>query len=249
MVAALDVVQGTCHVMSVPRDTMVIRAPRSSKKINAAFRQRRNTWDDEPGMPQLKKEIATLIGYRPQYSVVVDYKAVESLIDALGYVEFDVPVRMNVPLEGINLQRGPQRLNGEQAMQLLRFRGYGRNALKHYLDTEDPINDDFGRMKIQQLFLTEAGKKAFSNWTKFPEYISIAQENVTSDDIDWGHILWFAEQIHKIGMENVVFSTLPTRTLDASRYYEVVRAEESLALINETINPFYIPIGMELLEY
>jgi LCP family protein required for cell wall assembly len=248
MVATLDTARGTCHVLSIPRDTYISRAPRDLKKINGAYSQRRSTWDDEPGIMQLKKEIATLIGYQPQYSAVVDYRAIRRLVDAVDGVAFNVPTRMYVPEEGINLQRGPQTLNGNQAMQLLRYRGYGTTTLKNYFDTEDPVNDDYGRMKIQQAFLTAAAKKALSDWLKMSDYIKIAQENVRSDDIDWGHMLGFAEQINKIGADNIVFNTLPTVT-GRRNFYEIVQTEEALALINETINPFNRLIGAELLEH
>jgi LCP family protein required for cell wall assembly len=244
MVATLDIEQGTCHILSVPRDTVVARAPRTSRKINSAYSQRRNAWDDEPGIPQLKKEIATLIGYQPQYIALVNYRGFIRLIDAIEGVDFDVPMRMNVPSEGINLQKGMQLLDGNKAMQLVRFR-------------YDPVTgagyDDYGRMAVQQQFLAAAAKKALAGWTNFPEYIRIAQTNVESD-IDWGNLLWFAEQIRKIGMDNVVFNTLPTTTVRrpaeiGGQFYEVVKAEEALALINETINPFTAPIGAELVEY
>jgi LCP family protein required for cell wall assembly len=242
MVATLDTERGTCHVLSIPRDTLIARAPRNVKKINSAYSQQNNTWDNEPGMKQLKKEIATLIGYQPQYSAVVDYNAIRRLVDAVEGVDFDVPVRMNIPAEGINLPKGPQRLSGSQAMQLLRYRGYGPNALG------PGLNDDYGRMHIQQQFLAAAGKKALSNWTKVPSYIDIAQENVKSDDIDWGNMIWFAQQLRRIGMENVSFHTLPTYTIEEN-FYEVVKSEEALKLINETINPFTSPIGPEFVEH
>ena len=36
-------------------------------------------------------------------------------------LEIDVPVRMYVPLEGIDLQPGLQHLNGEQVLAYVRF--------------------------------------------------------------------------------------------------------------------------------
>ncbi|MCL2003031.1 MAG: LCP family protein [Oscillospiraceae bacterium] len=244
MVATLDTAQGVCHVLSIPRDAAVANAPRSIQKINSAYSQQRNTWDDEPGIAQMKKEIATLIGFQPQYAAVVDYNAFLRLVTVIGGVRFNVPMRMHVPYEGIDLQPGLQDLNADQALQLVRFR-------------YDPVTgrgyDDYGRMRMQQQFLAAAAKKALSNWTRFPEYIRIAQSNVESD-IDWGNLLWFADQINSIGIDNVVFSTLPTVSVRrpaelAGEYYEMVLSVEALELLNETINPFTVPIGEELVEY
>jgi LCP family protein required for cell wall assembly len=240
MVATLDTVRGTCHVLSIPRDTVVARAPRTVKKVNSSYIQERNTWDDEPGIPQLKKEIATLIGFQPQYTVMVDYNAFIRLITAIDGIRFNVPVRMYVPAEGINLYAGEQDLNADQALQLVRFRDYR--------------DGDYRRMQVQQEFLRVAGRKAFSNWTKIGEYIDIAERHVESDSIDWGNIIGVALEVRNIGVDNVVFNTLPTVTVHrpaeiAGVYYEMVLAEEALALINETINPFNNPIREELVEY
>ncbi|MDR0293781.1 MAG: LCP family protein [Oscillospiraceae bacterium] len=245
MVATLDTKQGTCHVLSIPRDTAVESAPRTIKKINSAYSQQKNV--DEPGIAQMKKEIATLIGFQPQYAAVVDYNGFKRLITAIDGIDFNVPMNMRVDGEGINLQKGQQHLNADQALQLVRFR-------VNYIDGKYGAGyDDYGRMAMQQEVLKVAAKKALANWTKFPEYIKIAQDNLKSD-IDWGNLLWFAEQIKNIGMDNVVFHSLPTYTVHnaneiSGTYYEAVRAEEALALINETINPFSTPIGAEIVEY
>ena len=238
MVAALDTEQGTCHVLSIPRDTYIPSAPRSLQKVNGAYIQRNNV--DEPGIAQMKKEIATLTGFQPQYTAVVNYNGFKRLITAIQGVDFYVPMRMYVPYEGIDLYAGQQHLNADKALQLVRFR---------YDPTTGRGYNDYGRMKTQQDLLAAAAKKALANWTKFPEYISIAQENLESD-IDWGNMLWLAEQINKIGMDNVVFSTLPTYTVRIGKNdHEFVYAEEALELLNETINPFGVPIGLDILEY
>jgi LCP family protein required for cell wall assembly len=245
MVATLDTVRRTCHVLSIPRDTVVERAPRTVKKINSAYGQRRSTWDDEPGIPQLKKEVATLIGFQPQYTAIVDYNAFLRLVAAIDGVDFNVPMRMYVPSEGIDLQAGWQHLNADRALQLVRFR-YNHSTGVGY--------DDYGRMAMQQQFLLAAAQKALSQWTKVPEYIDIAQKNIESDNIDWGNLIWFAMEIREIGAENVELSTLPTVTVRRPAeilgdYYEAVLAEEALELINRTINPFNNPIGEDLVEY
>jgi LCP family protein required for cell wall assembly len=242
MVATLDTVANTCHVLSIPRDTAIENAPRSIRKISGAYNQQRNV--EEPGMAQLRKEIASLIGYQPQYGAIVNYRAFVRLVNAIGGVEFHVPMRMYVPAEGIDLYAGRQALNGNQALQMVRFR-------------YDPVTghgyDDYGRMRVQQQFLAAAAKQALSNWHRFPEYIDIARENLQSD-VDWGNLLWFAEEVRKIGIDNVVFNTLPTSTVInpaeiGGGFYEAVLSEEALELINETINPFIIPIGPELVEH
>jgi LCP family protein required for cell wall assembly len=261
MVATLDIGAETCHVLSVPRDTAIADTSRSVPKINGAH--------SRGGMAQLKKEVASVIGFEPQFSAVIDYNAIGELVDAVDGVEFDVPMRMYLapfPAEGergINLRAGPQKLNGSQAMQLLRWRTYGSGTLKGYFERhgfsqDGYINDDFGRIKIQQMFLAAAAKKAFSNWAKIPEYIDIAKDNVKSDDIDWGEMLGFAEAVNKIGIENIIFHTLPSRPVEnptgegfGSRIgsYVAVNSAETLELVNETINPFSFPVTENMVKH
>lgn len=244
MVATLDTKAGTCHILSIPRDTVIISASRSIKKINGAYSQRSGVDEEDRGFPNLKKEIATLIGYQPEYAAVVDYRGFRRLIQAVDGVDFYVPMRMYVPGEGIDLQKGQQHLNADEALQLVRFR---------YNPIDKTGYDDYGRMETQQKLLAAVGKKALANWRKIGEYIDIAKENLKSD-IDWGNLLWFAEQIQKIGMDNVQYSTLPTTSINnpaevEGGAYEMVLSEEALTMINETINPFSIPIREELVEH
>ena len=64
-------------------------------------------------------------GFQPDYTFVVEWEAVGEVVDAVGGVNFDVPRRMYyndlTQHFKIDLQKGYQKLNGSQAMQLLRY--------------------------------------------------------------------------------------------------------------------------------
>lgn len=89
-VASFDTVNDKISVMSVPRDTMSANVKRSVKKINAAY-----SVGGKPNMDNLKKEIRALVGFTPNYYVVVNLDAFAEVIDAIGGVKIDVPRDMN----------------------------------------------------------------------------------------------------------------------------------------------------------
>ena len=121
----IDRTEKAIHLVSIPRDTLIY-CEYSVPKINSAY-----GWagGGEAGMQELLLRVSEIIGFEPAGYAVVDLSVFEQLVDLMGGVTFDVPVDMHYsdPTQGLNidLQAGTQRLNGEQAMQVARFRsGY-----------------------------------------------------------------------------------------------------------------------------
>ena len=235
MFARLDTKNRTLNFISIPRDTKVSTDNRSLKKINAAYGSGKEKDDPEAGIENLKKELATLIGFSPDCYAMVDIKAFKLLVDAIDGVEFDVPIDMYKVVDKgtINLKKGLQILNGEQALGLVRYREYGANN-KAGVD-----HDDFGRMQMQQRFLKALAKQTLQlkNVFKVDEFIKIANENLKTD-LDVRSMGWFATELMKLDAENIHFDTLPTDSRQNAQYYVYVKPQEALAMINERINPF-----------
>ena len=150
MLAAYDVPNQKLNVMSIPRDTMV-NVPWDIKRINSVY----NFYGGgDEGIESLYKEISQLVGFVPDYEVIVEWEAVGELVDALGGVYFDVPIDMNYddPTQDlhIHINKGYQKLNGEQAMGVVRYRhdNMVNGRMKGY------PNGDLGRIETQQAFLT-----------------------------------------------------------------------------------------------
>ncbi len=49
----------------------------------------------DKGIEYLYKEISQLVGFEPDYQVIVEWNAVGKIVDAMGGVWFDVPRDMN----------------------------------------------------------------------------------------------------------------------------------------------------------
>ena len=145
-------VNNQISVVSIPRDTkvnipqdmwevMVKNEPLiayddpSFKKINAI-----PNYGKEQGMEFLEKYLEYLLDVEIDYYVHFKFEGFRYIVDSVGGIEFDVPMRMKYSDQMqdlyIDLQPGLQLLDGDKAEQLLRFRknnnntGYSRGDLE-----------------------------------------------------------------------------------------------------------------------
>ena len=234
LLAAYDIQKQQMSVMSIPRDTMV-NVSWDVKKINSVY----NVYGgDDRGIEALDKEISQLVGFIPDFQVVLEWKAVGELVEALGGVQFDVPRNMNYrdPLQdlAISLKKGPQTLDGNKAMQLVRFRSY--------------VNGDLGRVEVQQDFLKAVIHQCLQigNVTRITELSKVFNENVTTN-LTVGNIAWFGEKAVFGGLkeENIHFFTMPCSgaSVYSSKFhnyqsYVVPKTQELVDMVNEYFNPY-----------
>ncbi len=230
MVVSLDTAAKKVNLISVPRDSQV-DVPREYKKINAAYAY--------GGTKELKRELESILGFAPQYDIRVDLEAFPKLVDAVGGVEFNVPQNMNMDDDSQNLHihlvKGPQLLDGDKALQLVRFRGYP--------------SADLGRMQTQQKFLKALAKKAMSpaNILKINTFIDIFKQDVKTD-LGLRDIQWFAKQVIKLDPEtDITVQTLPH--IDDGNYkgqnYLFLSPEGVVEMVNRTVNPYTTDITLE----
>lgn len=129
----------TLNVLQIPRDTK-IETKSFDKKINSVY--------GRGGASAVKEEIEKLLGVYPTNHIVLNFKGFRGLIDAIGGVEFDVPIRMYYtdPEQGllIDLKPGRQILNGEKAEMFMRFRQNN--------DGSGYALGDIGRLSAQRSF-------------------------------------------------------------------------------------------------
>ena len=241
LLASYDVTNQKATVMSIPRDTMV-NVSWDIKRINYVYNY---YGGGDRGIQYLYKEIAQLVGFEPDYQVVVEWDAVGQIVDAMGGVWFDVPRNMNYddPYQDLHIhqEKGYRLLTGDDAMQVLRYR-HDNDMRYGYPD------GDLGRIKTQQAFLTAMVDQLLQikNVTKINQFIQVFQNNVETD-LSFQNILWFAQQaiLGGLSMENVEFVTMPNRTASCwSRTYHnyqsyvVPSANELLELVNTKLSPY-----------
>lgn len=248
LLASYDVTNQKATVMSIPRDTMV-NVPWDIKRINSVYNY---YGGGDRGIQHLYKEIAQLVGFEPDFQVVVEWDAVGEIVDAIGGVYFDVPMDMNYkdPYQDlvISQKAGYRLLSGDDAMQVLRYRH--DNNMKHGY-----AEGDLGRIKTQQAFLKAMVEQVLQpkNMTKAGPLIEAFNKNVETD-LSFQNILWFAKSavLGGLKMEDVSFVTMPntgkyaySRSVDKmtggrqkNQSYVVPNARQLLDLVNNELSPF-----------
>lgn len=184
---------GKIDILSIPRDTRVLIRGKEDKINHAhAF-----------GGPSLTiRTIEDFLGIDLNYYVKVDYKAVRSIVTAIGGVEIDVPQRMRYsdptddPPLNINLQAGLQTLDGDQAHDFLRFRSYR--------------DGDLGRISAQQYFMKELIKQTLQlkNIVKLPGLVETYFDYVETN-IPMSMVLKGIKAAKNMDTENMTTTTIP----------------------------------------
>ena len=254
LLASYDVTNQKATVMSIPRDTMV-NVSWDIKKINSVYNM---YGGGEKGIQAVYKEVAQLVGFEPDYQVVVEWDAVGEIVDAIGGVYFDVPRNMNYddPTQDlhIHINKGYQLLSGEQAMGVIRYRHDNRVNGK----TLGYPDGDIGRIATQQAFLKAVVEQLLQvkNVTKINQFVKVFQNNVETD-MSFSNILWFAQKaiLGGLKIENVNFVTMPntpvscwSRTYQNYQSYVVPNAQELLELVNSDLSPFVEPAVLSDLD-
>lgn len=228
MLVALDAAGDSINVVSLPRDTL-LNVDWTVKKLNNAYHH--------GGIEGTMAQISNLLGIPVDFHITVDLQAFVELVDAIEGVDFEVPLDMDYddPYQDlhIHLKAGMQHLNGEQALQVVRWR-------QNNDGTEYPTRD-IGRIGTQQAFLTAVAKQTLqlSNWDKIPAMAEIFQKWVDTD-LKLSNLIWIGEQALTMGSDNISFHTLPG---DGSGWYKggsyyVLDADATLELINTYFNPY-----------
>ncbi|PES78791.1 LytR family transcriptional regulator [Bacillus cereus] len=126
----------TVKLLSIPRDTYTyIPVEKKKDKITHAhaFGSAKNGKD---GGPQASIDaVEKLMNVPVDYFVKFNFKSFIKIVDDLGGIEVDVPVEFteqdsNDNAEAIHLQKGVQKLNGEEALALARTRHIDSDAMR-----------------------------------------------------------------------------------------------------------------------
>ena len=224
---AVDAENGSIYGVSIPRDTKAVWDGKSHK-INAAF--------GSGGVEKLAEVIGDQLGIPVDYTVSVDLQGFVALVDAIGGVDFDVPVDMNYedPYQDlyIHFNAGMQHLTGEEALKVVRCRSVY-------------ASQDIGRMETQQKFLKAVAQQTLtlSNLDKIDEFVKIFQQYVDTD-LTLGNLAWLGKEAISMGAENISFSTLPGEW-DSSDNFVHLDPEATLEVVNQYLNPYVEDRTME----
>jgi LCP family protein required for cell wall assembly len=156
----------TVTALSIPRDTQVEMEGYGTIKINAA-----NVNGGPAASARLVSQLLEDVPIDRYVRVYVE--GVQKLVDALGGVTVYIPKDMKYKDDSqhlyINLKEGKQHLDGDQTLQLLRFR-YGKNG-------------DIGRIQRQQMVLRALMKQTLNPMTlaRVPKIYDAIESNLDTN--------------------------------------------------------------------
>lgn len=210
MLMRLNFDSGDIKILSIPRDTRV--------KIKGAY-DKVNHAHSYGGVKLALETISDFLGHDIDNYVKVDYRAVETLVDELGGVEVEVPFKMEYYDPTVNfrvdLEAGKQVLDGDKAMQFLRWR-HDNNFSVQYED------GDLGRIETQKYFLKEFINQSLApkNIMKLPSLIRTGFNHVETN-IPISKLLKMAYYADDFKNGEIETSVIPgeTEKIDSLWYY------------------------------
>ena len=224
MLMRFDAVNKTVDVVSLPRDTLMS----NGHKLNSSY--------NNGGTEKLRSNIEDMLGVPVDFYVSVDLKGFLTLIDQIDGVDFDVPEDMDYddPYQDLHIhfKKGLQHLNGQQAMEVVRFRHNNDN-------TGYGGQQDLGRIGTQQAFLKPVAQKLM----KLENVPAMAETflKYVKTDLTLGNLIWLANQALSMGgMDAISFATLPG---DGAGWYKgmsvyALDPEQVLEMTNSMLNPY-----------
>lgn len=197
MVASVDPQTKQAQLFSIMRDTYTDIPGHYKTRVNAALAL---------GGPKLAMEtVGNLLGIDIQYYVFVDFQGFIDLIDAIGGIEFEVEKDMYYydptdPEYAINLKKGLQVLDGDKALQYVRFR-YDRMG-------------DYTRTERQRALLSAVANKITTMETLFtlPGTLNKIKDDVTTN-IPADKMLSLARLAYESSKNGIATEQLPPMNL------------------------------------
>ena len=226
MVMTYDVKNQKVGVVSIPRDTLVDRASGNPKLVYGPG-----------GVKQRAEDISDMLGIPIDRYIQVNIKGFIALVDYLDGVDFYVPCDMDYddPYQDlfIHFKQGQQHLNGQQAMEVARFRK--NNDGSGYTDV--------GRTQTQQKLLIALAKKvlAWNSVSKINGFVEIFNKYV-STNMELSEMMYFASQAIYLdtaaGVETATLEGNGEATWRGYTYCYELDPDTTLDTVNRLLNPY-----------
>lgn len=204
MLAGYNPDTNQAFLLSIPRDTFIGNNEATAggfDKINALYQKN----------PQKTvNAVEKLTGVNIDYYITVKNQALVDIVNSIGGVEFDVPINMDYDDSSqnlhIHLKSGYQKLNGDQAEQLVRFR-HNNNGTTYSASYGD---NDEGRMRTQREFLKVVATKVIktNNLEQLKNVVSAVFNNLETN-ITLNKMLGYAPFVIDFNINNLQMEQLP----------------------------------------
>ncbi len=221
MVASFDYDARHVDLISIPRDTYYYRKGYHNPgalKINAIYQRTNKPLETAMVVSEI------LLGMPLHYYAIVDYDGIKKIVKAIGGVPMDIPFDMRYkdltpgyPPFYVNIPKGQQVLDGDLAIQFLRYR-------KGYTE------GDIGRIKAHQQFMKSAFKQMLS--FDLPKTTKVIFENVESD-ITLSKIMKISAKAVGMTEKDIETYIMPNTLQDGAPYYVYPDSKGILEMLTE----------------
>ncbi|RJX26841.1 MAG: LytR family transcriptional regulator [Dethiobacter sp.] len=192
MLLSLNQKTGEINIISIPRDMRVKIPGYGLDKINHAYAY--------GGLSLTRKAVEEFLDINVDYYMITGFEGFTKIVDILGGIELEVEKKMRYYGIDVTIELDPgyQYLDGDKALQYVRFRS----------DEEG----DFGRVRRQQIFLKTLFQEiiAFKNVLKFPRILPEIAHNLKTD-LELNQALKLANRLKNVEIEEINTFTLPGR--------------------------------------
>lgn len=218
---------GDIKMLSIPRDTK-IKYNGETVKINAA-----HSYD---GIVGAMKAVRDLTGLDVDYYMSIDYDAVTRLVDTIGGVEVDSPVRLNPAGTPLDIPKGKSTLSGYEALYFVR----AREML--------PGGSDLSRMNNQQYFMGQLIDALIkpSNILKIGKIFDVYKENVKTNipmtDFKISEITSIVSEFSKDKLESKTLPVVEDNSTGTS--YVIPKKNEMYTLLAKWFPDYFIDKDM-----
>ena len=239
MIGSFDTVNHKLNIVSIPRDTL-INIQHEVKKANSAYHyaayyknvEGSSYYNCDPVQSMRKELVKSMLGFDVDKYVLVNLDAAAEVVDAIGGVEFDLPVDMNYDSKRqdlhIHLNKGLQTLSGDDFVKVMRFRS-------------SYAGGDLQRIEMQQKLLSALADQMLTigNVPNLTKVAQIVADNMETD-MSTENIIYFAKEFLKLSKDDVKFMTLPKLSTGSVFGYSYVFTDIDawLKMVNESLNPW-----------
>ncbi|MFD2672346.1 LCP family protein [Marinicrinis sediminis] len=242
MMLTLNPEKKTGTLVSLPRDTYVHPAGyREARKANQFYSIAKVNGYGEGEFGEVKTIFGDFFDIKPDYAVMINFKAFEDMIDALGgvnvYVDQDMKYVDNADGTNIDLKQGQQELNGKEALDFVRYRKSNRGTAP---------SSDFERNQRQQQVLSEMlnEAKSFSTTLVVDKLMNAVGDNVTTD-MPSEQIKSFIKTYVGLTSNNIEYIPLEGSWRSPFIYLDEADVEQAKAKLKQQLNGETTPTPTE----
>lgn len=234
---------GEAGVLAIPRDTRVFISERNRwDRINAAHVY---------GGPDLvTKTVTEFFGIPIDYYIQTDFAGFSKIVDTLGGIEIDVERDMHYEDHAqelyINLTKGIQILDGDKALQYVRY----RDSLGD-VSLVDPVSQSYGgRIERQRKFVMALVKQTLrpATITKLPRLLGQIWDTVDTN-LPWSLALKLAFSADDFELSKMSTAVVPgnSETINGAAYW-IPDQERLQTVLNYIVYGEEPPLTVEILN-